>query len=62
MGRERKTGHKKTYTYSLLSSLTSVPPYSGKRTVSPSFTATGISFPSLLWMPGPTAITFPEFS
>lgn len=49
--------------YSLSSwSLTWVPPYSGKRTLSPSLKATGIRFPFLSRVPGPTATTFPEFS
>uniref|UniRef100_A0A0A9CGF3 Pco066521 n=1 Tax=Arundo donax TaxID=35708 RepID=A0A0A9CGF3_ARUDO len=49
--------------YSLsAASLTSSPPYSGSRTVSPSFRATGISLPSLSRSPGPTATTFPELS
>jgi hypothetical protein len=39
-----------------------VPPNSGKRTVSPSFTDTGIKFPALSRAPGPTATTFPEFN
>ena len=43
-------------------SLTWVPPYSGKRTVSPSFTETGITFPDLSLDPGPTATTLPELS
>ncbi|WVZ22568.1 hypothetical protein V8G54_001112 [Vigna mungo] len=49
-------------TYSLSSSLICVPPYSGKRTRSPSLTDTGMKFPALSRDPGPTAITLPELS
>lgn len=49
-------------TYSFSPSLTWVPPNSGKRTLSPSLTETGIRFPALSLPPGPTAITFPEFN
>uniref|UniRef100_A0A0A8XNS7 Chaperonin n=1 Tax=Arundo donax TaxID=35708 RepID=A0A0A8XNS7_ARUDO len=48
--------------YSFSASFTSVPPYSGSRTVSPSFRDTGISLPSLSRSPGPTAMTLAEFS
>ena len=51
-----------TKTYSFSPSLTWVPPNSGKRTLSPSFTLTGIKFPALSRAPGPTATTFPEFN
>lgn len=50
------------FTYSFSPSLTWVPPYSGRRTVSPSLTETGINFPSLSLDPGPTATTLPELS
>lgn len=49
-------------THSFSPSFTSAPPYSGKRTVSPSFRVTGINLQSLSRAPGPTATTFPEFS
>jgi hypothetical protein len=49
-------------TYSFSASFTSVPPYSGSRTVSPSFSETGISLPSLSRSPGPTAMTLAEFN
>ena len=49
-------------TYSFSPSLTWAPPNSGKRTLSPSFTVTGIKFPALSRPPGPTATTFPEFN
>lgn len=48
--------------YSFSPSFTWVPPNSGKRTLSPSLTETGIRFPVLSLAPGPTAITLPEFS
>ena len=51
------------YKWNYLSwSLTSVPPYSGRSTTSPSLKATGMSFPSRSRAPGPTATTFPEFN
>lgn len=61
---QRKCNSKKEarFTYSFSPSLTCVPPYSGRRTVSPSLTETGINFPSLSLEPGPTAITLPELS
>ena len=60
--RKVKSIRKLGLTYSLSPSLTWVPPYSGRRTVSPSLTETGINFPSLSLEPGPTAITLPEFN
>lgn len=48
--------------YSFSPSLTWVPPKSGKRTLSPSLTETGIRFPALSLAPGPTAMTLPEFN
>jgi len=59
---QRRTNFREAVTHSFSPSFTSVPPYSGKRTVSPSFKVTGISLPSLSRAPGPTATTFPEFS
>lgn len=57
---DKKERKKKTYCFS--PSLTSVPPYSGNKTVSPSLTATGIVLPDLSRVPGPTATTLPEFN
>lgn len=51
-----------SFTYSLLSILTMAPPYSGSRTLSPSLTLTGMSAPSRVWRPGPTATTTPSFT
>ena len=63
MPRNSNDKHKKIQgAYSFSPSLTCVPPYSGSKTVSPSFTATGIKFPDLSLVPGPTATTFPELS
>ena len=59
--KKRRMGEQFTYCLSA-ASLTSVPPYSGRRTVSPSFRATGISLPSLSRSPGPTATTLAAFS
>ena len=39
--------------------LTGMPPYSGRSTLSPSFTATGMRSPAMVRRPGPTAITVP---
>jgi hypothetical protein len=41
--------------------LTVWPPYSGSSTVSPTLTSTGMSFPSCVRAPGPTATTLPSF-
>ena len=47
--------------HSLPSSLTVVPPYSGRSTLSPSFTLTGMGAPSCrLRRPGPVATTLPS--
>jgi len=53
---------RKREAYSFSPSFTCVPPYSGRRTVSPSFTETGMICPCLSRSPGPTARTFPELS
>ena len=47
-------------TYSLSSTVTLVPPYSGRRTLSPSFTPIGMTLPSVARAPGPTATTVPS--
>lgn len=44
-------------THSLSPSLTAEPPYSGNSTESPSFTLVGITSPSFVLSPGPTATT-----
>jgi hypothetical protein len=66
---QRKNYHRgsavQQVTYSLpswLSSLTGVPPYSGRRTVSPVLTSQEISAPSFVFAPGPVATTTPEFT
>jgi len=43
--------------YSLSSSVTFVPPYSGSKTRSPTLTLGGMRFPVSVFRPGPTAIT-----
>lgn len=39
-----------------------MPPYSGNKTLSPTFTETGKGVPSLVLPPGPTAMTSPSFA
>jgi hypothetical protein len=49
-------------THSLSPRTIGVPPYSGRRTLSPSLTLTGMIPPSLVRAPVPVAITTPEFN
>ncbi len=41
---------------------TLLPPYSGSKTVSPSFTKHGLTVPLSRFLPGPTAMTLPKFN
>ena len=42
--------------------VTLLPPYSGNKTVSPSFTLIGLTCPLSKCLPGPTAMTVPKFN
>jgi hypothetical protein len=48
--------------HSLLSILIKLPPYSGRRTLSPSLTPVGMSSPACVRLPGPTASTTPSLT